>query len=173
MKNSTKKMYTFFLSCLVLASACKKNDLLPANAPEAETTLRSSSVTVNGTNAGGIGEPNALLDISEPLFNEMIKGTPIEVVQSAPNTNYVAVDVIKKPGGVEPLDPCSKMIFDINEYTNANMAQFVEWANQHCTSYIEVWKDPNCSKKITITVKPTEPCGEVAYENPVKVFDRL
>ncbi len=173
MKKTIQRIYVLLFCSLVLASACKKNELLPVNPPEDETMLQSSSVAVNGTNVAVIGEPNALLDISEPLFNEMIKGIHIEVVQSAPNTNYVAIDVVKKPGGVEPLDPCSRMYFDIEDYLNTNRASFVAWANQNCRPYTFIWKNPDCEKEVSVSVSPTELCGTVAYDIPVKVFDRL
>jgi hypothetical protein len=162
MKKSIKQIYVMLLCGLLLASACKKNDLPPVEAATAESNTALASST-------DIGQPNALVYISEPLYNELGRGSTIEVKKVSANT-FKALDVIKAPIDVEPWDPCANVWADFDAYIAANLSAFQAWANKYCRPYRGCWCHPICGLCVMFQINPTRLCPQEAYASPVRAF---
>jgi hypothetical protein len=169
MKKSIKAFYTLALSLLVFASACKKNDLSPVKAEKEVTVAQTDQTAARGSDAASIGQPNALVDISEPLYNELYRGKTIEVKKISENT-FLALNAIQAPIDVQPLDPCANAWADFDAYIAANLAQFQAWANQNCRPYRSCWCHPLCGLCVMFQINPTRLCPQEAYANPVRAF---
>lgn len=156
-------MYLFLLCGLLLASACKKNDVAPAAAAETSTALAGS------IDAGSLGQPNALVYISQPLYSALERGSNIEVKQISAS-EFKALDVIKAPVDIEPADPCANAWADYDAYIAANLATFQAWANKYCRPFRSCWCHPICGLCVMFQINPTRLCAVEAYSNPVKAF---
>jgi hypothetical protein len=169
MKKTIKSIYALALSLLVLASACKKNDLSPVQAEKEVIIAQSNQVSARGTDGSLTAQPNALVDISQPLYNELVRGSSIEVKQVTATT-FLALNVIKGPIGVDPVDPCANVWADYSAYIAANLAYFQAWANQNCRPYRGCWCHPFCGLCVMFQINPTRLCPQEAYANPIRAF---
>lgn len=165
MKKTINCMYIAAISLLLLTNACKKN---PAPA-----TGETTAAVQQGGRAGSDlpAQPNATVDISEPLFNELNRGTAIEI-KKVSESHFVAQRALPNPGTVVSSNPCAwaNMWAAYNAYIAANLATFQSWANQMCQPYMGCWCHPTCGLCVMFAIQPTKRCPQIAYQSPVKAF---
>lgn len=174
MKKTIKHIYAIGFCLLLLASACKKNELAPTAAGPDPILVSARAAEAAGSSQGGTGElpgqPNAVAQISEPLFNEAMRGTAIEVKKVSADL-FVAQRAIYDPGTVVSADPCawSTMWADFAAFIAANRPTFEAWANANCRPFMSCWCHP-CGLCVMFIIQPTRNCPQVAYQEYVKVF---
>lgn len=165
MKKTIKNIYAAGICLLLLASACKKNEL-PTNTIKQEVAVTEQQTARAGNSARSSsgelpGAPNAIVDISEPLFNALRAGRLIQM-QPVSQGLFKAIDIIDVPIDI---DPCAGAWAAYDAYMAANIAAFQAWANANCKPFRGGWSHP-CGLCILFAVYPTQywNCPQDAYE---------
>ena len=171
MKKTIKPIYVVVFCLLLLTNACKKNEQ-STNIAE-QTAVTEKPITIS--NRAASSDPDATVEITEELFDEMNRGSSIEIKQVS-STHYVAINVLAPNTAPPTSNPCSlpNIIAKYKAYIAANKATFQGWANANCKPFIGCWC--YCGMCIMFVFNPTfPPCPSIPpqYKPVLPLFTEI
>lgn len=176
MKNSIKILSLLSLACIILFSACQKEN------PKAEDKTNPGFESPWTETSSALGlylqsdkqepEKGILLGSKEILVKTFDSEEPVvmEVKRSSKNNNIYQGIPVSDVGPVGPVDPTAGCWKEFQAIYDSHIDEWQAWANKHCMPFMTCITIEKCGLSVLISVPPkTIKCIEV-FQSIIELY---